>query len=288
VRRCVVLLALVACKHEPKQVQPAVGEAGPQGCEQVPFAPTAPVPEASGGAWIDFDGKPALLVISDSGNDGAYTILDAESGASLEQGKMPLGHGSDDIEGLASRDGKIYGLTSAGFMRVWERDADGKSYKLVDGPYPISDKRGFVCDINDGNCAKNYEGLAIAPKADGPCAGFAASKEDGTLYCLVELAGTMHLDPTIKIKVDRKNVVADAAFSPEGQLYVGNNMFGLATVYRIDNWKDPANAKVVEIGELGVGFPEVVAARGDSMYRLSDTGGSPSMMVKFRCEPSPR
>ena len=63
----------------------------------------------------------------------------------------------------------------------------------------------------------------------------------------------------------------------------GNNFFDRSEVYRIDGWQDPARAKVVEIGALGVGFPEVIAVRGDIVYRMSDTGGSPSLMSKFRC-----
>jgi hypothetical protein len=45
---------------------------------------------------------------------------------------------------------------------------------------------------------------------------------------------------------------------------------------------------VVPVAQLGSGFPEVIAAHGDVVYRMSDTGGSPSMMAKFRCTPGAR
>ena len=73
-------------------------------CEPLPFAPSTPVPEASGAAWLDIDGKPMLVVAGDSGNHGAYGIIDPETGATTETGALPLSsEASDDIEGLAAR-----------------------------------------------------------------------------------------------------------------------------------------------------------------------------------------
>ncbi|HLL21513.1 MAG TPA: hypothetical protein VK427_05250, partial [Kofleriaceae bacterium] len=68
--RCPLLLCvLAACESKPQvpAPKPAVGsDAGkPVECTDLPFAATTPVPEASGAAWLDIDGKPALLVISD-------------------------------------------------------------------------------------------------------------------------------------------------------------------------------------------------------------------------------
>ena len=50
-----------------------------------------------------------------------------------------------------------------------------------------------------------------------------------------------------------------------------------------DGWADLATAKVVPVVKLGVGFPEVLAVRGDIVYRMSDLGGAPSLMAKWRC-----
>jgi hypothetical protein len=60
-------------------------------------------------------------------------------------------------------------------------------------------------------------------------------------------------------------------------------MFDLANVYRVTHWEDPASAQVERFASLGVGFPELIAVRGDVIYRMSDLGGAPSLMAKYRC-----
>jgi outer membrane protein assembly factor BamB len=268
------------------------------------FAGTAPVPEASGAAWLTIsrsrgtDGALSLIVVSDSGNDGAYVILDPDTGAVWESGKLPLGGPGDDLEGAAVRGGKLYAISSSGWIRVWERDGGG--FKLVDGPYPIGpvdlDKGkgkkppksdGMVCPQAKTNCGRNYEGLCLAPEThlgNSPCVGFAAAKADGHLYCLVERDGKLELDRTVpSIEITKPGAMADCAFSDDGTLLVGSNTFDLNAVYRVDNWRTPGSAKVVDVGSLGPGFAEVIATRGDVIYRMSDLGGSPSTMAKFRC-----
>ena len=292
-RSCVaIVVALGACKErEPARPAPAApaivaaDAAAHQGCQQLPFAETTPVPEASAAAWLEIDGKLALVVVSDSGNHGMYGIVDPETGVTGEQGKLPLGGGGDDIEGLAIKDGKLYGLVSNGYMLVWQRKPGG--FDLVDGPYPIGQPGDMVCKTKPGNCGKNYEGLALAPGSTA-CAGFACSKADGTLYCLTEQHGRLVADKSRAIHVDKPDAVADCAFSDAKELWVGDNFIGLSQVFRVDGWQDPATAKVVPIEPLGVGFAEVIAVRGDVIYRMSDTGGAPSGMAKFRCAAIPR
>jgi hypothetical protein len=287
-------------------------------CVQLPFAESAPVPEASGAAWMTIDDKLALVVAGDSGNLGAYNLIDPETGAVGERGKLPLGDApSDDLEGLASRGDKLYGILSAGWIWVWERR--GTEFALVDGPYPIGpvdlpDKGkgespppgdGMVCPGKKVNCGRNYEGICIVDPAhaSGPCAGFVASKADGHLYCLVETPRVMDsngpadrterstrfaVDRARAIAVARPGVVADCAFSDDGTLYVGGNIFDLMNVYRVAGWSAPETAKVELVGGYGVGNPEVVAARGDILYRMSDTNTAPSLMAKFRCRANGR
>lgn len=277
----VAAVTLAACRRtEP----PAPAGA----CSELPFAESTPLPEASGAAWLSIDGALRLVVIGDSGNDGAYAILDPETGATLEQGKLPLGGEGDDLEGIAARGGKLYTLTSPGWMRVHERRGHG--FALVDGPYPIGlveaedGSAGMVCAARRINCGRNYEGLCLQPgPAAGRCAGFAASKTDGHLYCLAERDGRLQLDPAASIAIARRGVVADCAFSDDGRLYVGTNLFDVGTVYRVTGWQDPARARVARIGPLLIGNPEVLAVRGDAFYRMSDTNGAPSFMKKYRC-----
>ncbi|HEY1104601.1 MAG TPA: hypothetical protein VGE78_00450, partial [Agromyces sp.] len=171
--------------------------------------------------------------------------------------------------------------------------------KLVVGPYPLGPidlpakggvghkppaGDGMVCDGNSTNCGRNYEGLCLAPTATPACQGFAASKADGHIYCLtLDDQGRFAVHHDKAIAIDEPGRIADCAFSPEGKLVVGNNLFGLSRVVRVDDWTDPAKARVTSLGMFGPGFPEAIAAKGDVIYRLSDTGGAPSLMAKFRC-----
>jgi outer membrane protein assembly factor BamB len=255
------------------------------------------VPEASGAAWLTIDGKPALVVVGDSGNHGAYGIVDPETGATLETGLVPLSsEASDDIEGVAARGDQLVGLTSSGWIRVWQRK--DKGFALVGPPYPLgpvdlpdtkNDNRaprgaGMVCEGTVVNCGRNYEGLCIAPTPrDGACVGFAASKADGHLYCLTDEAGRLVVHHDRAIAITRPGALADCAFGDDGTLWAGSNMFDLANVYRVTHWEDPASAQVERFASLGVGFPELIAVRGDVIYRMSDLGGAPSLMAKYRC-----
>ena len=234
---------------------------------------------------MTIDGAAALVVISDSGNAGDYAIVDPETGTTRETGKLPLGTGaSEDLEGVAMLGGRLVAVTSSGWIRSWQRRDHG--FSLVDGPYPLASRdTEMVCDRGEQtNCARDYEGLCLAPdRGDSRCLGFAASKADGVLYCIVEKSGRLAVERTSAIRVARGGVVADCAFADDGSLYVGSNLFDLSRVYRVDGWRDPATARVDEIAKLGIGFPETLAVRGDVFYRMSDTGGAPSLMAKYRC-----
>ncbi|HEY4180463.1 MAG TPA: hypothetical protein VGM90_26650, partial [Kofleriaceae bacterium] len=114
----------------------------PDGCALLPFAETTPIPEASAAPWFTIDGKPMLVVISDSGNDGAYGLVDPETGATTEQGKLPLGDAGDDFEGAGTRTisgvEQLVTLTSAGWVREYRRTKNG--FSLVRDAYPLAPK----------------------------------------------------------------------------------------------------------------------------------------------------
>ena len=274
-------------------VRAALGSAAATACEPLPFAESTPVAEASGATWLTIDGALRLVVAADSGNHGEYGLIDPDTGATVERGKLPLNGSTDDIEGLATRGDHVFGITSPGWILEWKRVANG--FELVSGPTALGpvdlppkgglgDKppqgNGMVCDGTKANCGRNYEGLCLTEHA-----GYAASKADGHLYPIVgPLTGdpTLHVERAGAIAVAEPGHLADCAYDEHGTLYVGNNLFGLSTVSRVDG------DKVVPIASLGMGFPEVLAVRGDVFYRMSDTGGSPSLMGKFRCKPSAR
>lgn len=250
------------------------------------------MPEASGAAWMDINGKARLVVISDSGHDGAYGLVDPETGETVEQGKLPLGEGgNDDLEGAASRGGKLYVISSAGWMRVYTRAAAG--FDLVEGPYamgPIDlppkggmgDKppegTGMVCDATITNCGRNYEGLCLSEGSDA-CVGWAASKADGHLYCVVEKDGKLAVQYEPRVKITKPGALADCAISNDGRVFAGSNLFDMGRVYEVVGGKD-----VRDVAALGLGFPETMAVRDDVVIRMSDTGGAPSLMGRFRCK----
>jgi hypothetical protein len=293
--RAVGVLAAAACgKGAPARPAagddaaraPADGAAAAAPCELLPFAASIDVPEASGAVLFADRGAARLLVIADSGNDGAYAIVDAETGELVEDGLLPLGEGaSADLEGLAVRDGLFHAITSSGWMRTWRRTADG--FALVDGPYPVADpERGeLACEGAMINCGRNYEGLCLATGevAADECVGLAAAKADGRLYCVVADRGRFAVT-TDAIDVSVAESLTGCDVAPDGTVWAGTNLFGRMLVYQVAGWRRPETARVVEVASLGPGFPEaIVAGPGGVIYRFSDTAGRPSLVAKFRC-----
>ncbi|MFN0253387.1 MAG: hypothetical protein ACKV2T_41335 [Kofleriaceae bacterium] len=313
-----LILALVACgKSEPASPSVTSAPAGSGAatpsptpasakaavamateCEKLSFAESTPVPEASGAGWLEIDSALALVVVSDSGNDGAYAVIDPETGVTREEGKLPLGAAGADTEGIAAKDGLLYGVTSSGWIRVWKRS--GKGFELAQdayalGPVDLPDKTsklsppegtGMVCGAKVGNCGRDYEGLCLAnqpPAGANACVGFVASRADGHVYCLEQHDGKLRVIHGKSVKIGKSGTLADCAFSDDDRLLVGANLFGTDQVVVVEGWADPATAKVVPLAPIGVGFPEVIAARGDIVYRMSDTGGAPSLMARYRC-----
>lgn len=272
------------------------------------FATSTPVPEASGAAWIQFRGKPALFVISDSGNKGAWGVVDPDSGETIAQGAFgQMDHG-DDYEGVAARRGGMVAVLSGGFLAPIRQD--GETFSVANKLQPLGEEitseqeprghgtrppkgSGMVCEggLYNSNCGRNFEGICLddrTPYTRGPCAGFVASKADGHLYCLLEHDGTYTADFNRSIQITKPGQLADCAIGEDGTLWAGENVYGANTVYRVDNWQDPPYAKVTEVGAYGVVNSEVLAVRGDIMYRMSDTNGAPSLMAKFRCTAATR
>jgi hypothetical protein len=297
--RCCVAFALFACgKSAPPA--PATGSATPATgsaasatgsaaawtCEPQPFEGSTPLPEASGVTWLDG----TLVAVGDSGQHGAYAILDPETGKTLEQGTLPLGDppdASDDLEGLATLDGKLVGIASAGWIRVWART--DKGFDLVQGPYALGpvdlprkgglgDKPpagdGMVCPIQGTNCGRNYEGICLHGQA-----GYALAKADGHLYPLTVENGQLVVHRDGAIEVARPGLAADCAIDETGNVWIGDNFFGTNGVQRVGG---------PDLGTLGAGFAEALLVHGNSIFRMSDTGGAPSLMGKFRCTPPAR
>ena len=270
---------------------PQPGEPGERTlCERVDFARSVPIAEASGAAYVPAAGDRAafVLVVSDSGNVGDYVEIDAESGAVLRRGHLPLDKGaSDDLEGLAVLQGTYYTITSSGWVRHHTRDAETGTYTLTERAYAIGAPPVVCTDPRQVNCGRNYEGLCLfdGPVTGGQCAGFAVSKTDGALYCLAIGDGTLRATDAKPIAIAGGEELSGCAFSPGGSAWVGANLFGGNEVYRVRDWGTPPTATIDKVGADGPGFSEAIAIGPNGvMYRFSDDGRAPSLAEKYLCE----
>lgn len=258
------------------------------GCSQEGFEKVIGVAEASSAVWVEASfGLPAhVVVVGDSGTRGAFAIVDAGSGAGLGTGRLPLDAGvSDDIEGLSRIGDVYYALTSGGYMRHFRRTGATR-FELTVKAYELA---GVSCDSpRKTNCGRDFEGLCLGdPLPQSGCAGFAASRRDGDLVCLVASGGRLRADParTIRVAMRRALSGCDIAPAADGQaLYAATNMFGGNTLVRVHGWRDPATARIERLAGSGIGFIEAVAvAPGGIVYRFSDTATPTSGMGKYSC-----
>lgn len=272
---------------EPRASEPvSASSAEDVQCASQPFAASAPLAEASG-ATVLADGS--LLVVGDSGTHGAFVRLSADTGKVLQEGKLPLDkRASDDLEGLARMDGRLFGITSSGWMREWRMD--GESFSLVRKSYALAkyDKDELVCkSARDTNCAQNYEGLCLRakPPAAGQCAGFAAAKATGNLLCLTLGAdGRLALDASRSIHVAAPKTLSGCHFDETDRLWFGSNFFAANMIGIVEEWHEPKDAVITRLGSVGIGFPEAIAVGpAGQVFRFSDTARSPSLLSKYIC-----
>ena len=260
-------------------------------CKRQPFASRIPIAEASGATWMEDD---TLLVIGDSGTNGAFLRLHSGDGSVLNKGALPLDSGaSDDLEGLSRIGSTIYAITSSGFMREWKPSGDAfelarKSYSIA----PKGDTKHACASARDSNCGPNYEGLCLLAAASeitandkAPCVGFAASKARGELVCLTHDAkGRLALRPQHTISVAAPKTLSGCHFDADGKLWFGNNVFAANSVGFVEGYQTPKSATITRLGALGLGFAEAIALGPDGqVVRFSDTTGSPSLLDKYIC-----
>jgi len=258
-------------------------------CTPDPAFPTTwQVAEAS--AAVELEPRPGereILVLSDSGNHGEAMTWPV-AGGPLTALHLELDTvASDDIEGAAWTDGHLFTLTSSGAVRRYTFSAKG--YLVRDrSAYPIGPSP-YVCDtLYDGNCGKNYEGLCLrASTKKARCAGYAASKTEGTLQCVVLRAGTLAIDTSaaaMTLDVPR-NALSDCAFGSAGgpaedTLVVTTNIYGGSTTYVVDE----ASGSLSAIDVHGTPNNEAIAIdRTGALYQFMDSNTSASSARREIC-----
>lgn len=290
-------------------------------CQSEPFVGSIAVPEASGAAVVALGTSQALVVVSDSGNQGAYAAVDVNSGALLHTGKLPLGPTSDDVEGLSVLDGDLWGVTSAGWLYRWRALSTGDGFRLVQAPTamgavdeaipadgglgdtPPRPEWGLVCNAQGVNCGRNYEGLCLDPaaqavtshsvggagrRASADCVGLVVAKAEAALYCVVRDGAGLAIDGARKFALSFPGALADCAIDANGRAWVGSNSYRFGEVYVVSGWQQlPATPSVTTLDDVSTtGFAEVLAhGPARIVYRMADNGRpGPSEVAAFRCE----
>ncbi|TNF29901.1 MAG: hypothetical protein EP329_14620 [Deltaproteobacteria bacterium] len=271
-------------------------EPGPlSGCvEQTPLT-WLELPEASGAARLDAAGD-RVVVVADSGNRGQAVLLDLAAGTAVPAA-LPVDDGvGDDLEGLArALDGRIVGLTSAGWFREWR--LDGAGFAVVRPAYRGSDAPGWSCEARQVNCGPNYEGLCLDPApAEGGCVGFAASKANGVLVCVRAGADGFRIDPAVTIAVTEGNPsqpdlgpLSGCSYepAPPHRLVVAGNAFTGSRLWEVVDHRSPASATVHELPYVGAPNQEAVLfVAGRSLASFGDLQSLEprSPRATFRCE----
>jgi len=266
--------------------------AGPFACAADPsFPSTINLAEASAAAEVELTtGTRDLLVVTDSGNGGSALLVPLPTGTPRTI-TLPLDTAAnDDLEGIAWRGGSLYTLTSSGAVRRFVPNGsgglrrEGNAYRLGAVPHACA-------DLHEVNCGRNYEGLCLrAANTDAPCAGYAASRQDGKLYCLeIDSAGVLSASTT-RAPIDTGiglDKLSDCAFGTEGgagqhALVVASNVYGLSRSYRIDE----ATGAKQQLPTPFLGNLEAVTIdREGALYTFSDDNSTgPSASNRMLCQ----
>ena len=264
-------------------------------CEPLPFAESTPVPEASGAAWLTIDGQLRLVVAGDSGNHGAYGMIDPETGATVEQGKLPLERRRPTTS-RASRPAAITCSASPRRAGSSSGSASRRASSSSDGPtrsgpsicperrarrQAAAGRRHGVRRHQSSNCGRNYEGLCLTEHRR------LRRPRQGRRPPLLRSSATREL----RVERDRRD--RGRRPGPPRRLRVSTSTArcGSATTCsgcRRSRASITARPEVAPIAVARHGLSRGPRRPGDVFYRMSDTGGSPSLMGKFRCKPSAR
>lgn len=282
------LLLVVACGKRASAPAPApptsaIATAAGLVCdEERGLAATLDVAEASAAPLVPTAGGPALLVLSDSGNHGEALSVPIAGGPPVAA-RLPLDEGaSDDLEGAAFVDGRLYTLTSSGAVRTFA--PDGAGWKRTADAYRIGDGAASCPNLDKVNCGRNYESLCLRPAAvAGRPRGWAGARDESTLYPVaLGAGGQLAIDVAfapIRLPVAARSV-SDCAFAPSGELLVVTNVHDGNRVFVVGE----PSGELRSVDVAGLLNLEAVAADGAGrLWIFADTNGRPSAFRRFAC-----
>jgi hypothetical protein len=280
-------------RASPSEARTPTARAGVRCAHDESFPTTWKVAEASAAVEVTLvPGTRELLVISDSGN-GGEALLWAIPHGPFRPIRLPLdAAASDDNEGAAWLSGHLYTLTSSGAVRRFSPDGHG-GLRRDDDAYAIGPPPYTCPSLTDFNCGYNYEGLCLRAQPSGArCAGYAASKTVGRLFCLVFDGERIRLDtikPPLVLDVPR-TAVSDCAFgAADGPgrdvLLVTTNVYGGSTTYEVNE----ASGALRPLDVVGLPNNEAVAIGSDgAFYEFMDSDSSTSLADRLTCEGWPQ
>ncbi|MEO8796249.1 MAG: hypothetical protein ABI551_00055, partial [Polyangiaceae bacterium] len=232
-----------------------------------------------------------ILVVSDSGDHGAALAWKIPDGPSRRL-TLPLDENvaNDDIEAIAWQGGHLFTLTSSGAVRRFS--PDGKGELARDGAaYRLGDPPAACPDLQKVNCGRNYEGLCLretaALEVKPRCVGYAASKKEGALYCIVMNDNKLSIDTIRKpiVLAVGKHSLADCAFGSYGgpaqsTLVVTTNVYGGSESFVVDE----ATGALSTIDVSATPSNEAIAIdRDGSLYQFMDDNGDESLALRMTC-----
>jgi hypothetical protein len=272
-------------------------------CKTDPSFPSPlDVPEASSATEVELrKGTRELLVVSDSDRKGAALAYALPSGPARKL-TLPLDpRVSDDVEGIAWWAGHLYAIVSTGYIERFTpagsdagdgkdaRDAHGAGELARDvdayalGPAP------FVAGwATPSDYPPDFEGLCLRPPASAArCAGYAASRAYGWLFCLVFDGERLRVSPDhprLALNVPSKSL-SDCAFGAadgpaRDTLLVATNIRGGSTVYRVSE----ESGALTPIDVEGTLNDEAIAVDDEGrLYQLMDGNSAQSPAVRAAC-----
>jgi hypothetical protein len=268
-------------------------------CKIDPSFPAAlSVAEASAAAEVELiPGVREVLVVSDSGRDGAALLWRIPSGPARSI-RLPLDPAaSDDLEGVAwvsaratGGGGALYTLTSSGAVRRFVPDGQGGLRRDQDA-YPLGPAPRACPNLHDVNCGRNYEGLCIRPRTTSArCAGYAASRASAELDCLVfdgdrlvadDLRPPIHLGRGLVPAGSLSDCAFGAASGPASTtLLVTTNVYGGSSIFVV---AEPSGALTLLDG-LGTLNNEAVAIDHEgTLYLFGDIDSDVSPALRATC-----